>query len=99
VGFRDDRSGMDLATVADRRNYQLIGPGPHLARSVRHPVVLSASALPTNPRAALATLLSTLPSNRLRSLQIIAGGIADRAGNPLKGGNFVAQLGSVRGRS
>ena len=98
VFFRDDLSGMNLASLAQKSNYVLAGP--HVAGF--HPSaasVLPGGNLPTD----VVGVLLTIPGNR-RTLALVRGlrisgtnivnfgtpqaanvGITDKAGNPLEG--------------
>lgn len=103
--FQDDRSGMDLATVADAANYSIV-------RRHRPAGSLLVTALPTTggPTGSVNTSIVINGGQPLRggvyTLTIRSGGLADVAGNALDGefygyfpsgnnvpgGDFIAQL-------
>jgi len=84
VVYRDNLSGMNIASILNPANYQLVsrplrGGPPAL---VTH--LMTSSLLPTDPQA----VALSIPGNprfraSLRNLRIIAGGVTDMAGNPL----------------
>jgi hypothetical protein len=96
VIFRDDRSGMDPAGLADRQNYDLLGPRPYRPGVALHPSRVSLQGVPADPQAVAVTLYPGGPRRNVRFVRILSSGIADTAGNPIVGGDFVPTPVSIR---
>lgn len=78
--FRDDRSGLNLASLLDPRNYDLFG------RSGRKPTSPTITEVPSGDPLVTAVALTFDPrAPRPRYLRIVSGGVSDLAGNPLDG--------------
>src|SRR5690606_10213421 len=86
VVYRDTLSGMAPESLVAPKNYTLYGPG--LFRTVPFTIarVPDTAVIATDPRAVVGAAQGH-PRLRagLRGLRIIAGGVADVAGNPLDG--------------
>ena len=87
VTFRDDRSGLDPASLADPDNYLMIGPLSRPGQVLRvRSIALGPTAGPTSPRSVLLTLNGGRPLPHGRYVLVVAsGGVRDLSGNPLDG--------------
>ena len=86
VYYRDDRSGMDQASLTDAAHYALIPLQARRARFLTRVEMPSPEAGPTDLQAVAVTINNgrRLPRGQAQ-LTIISGGVADRAGNALDG--------------
>ena len=83
VNFRDDLSGLSLASLLDRSNYTLTGPGNSVGVHPSSVTLLAAGGLPTDVQGVLLTIPNVRSRHFLRNLRIKGLGITDAAGNAL----------------
>ena len=89
VTFQDDRSGLNPASLFNRNNYTLLGPGNTVIPASSVQAGPTVATLPTDPESVVLTFRPN-PKNRGGShrLRIASGGVTDLAGNSLVGGVF-----------
>ena len=89
VTFRDDRSGLNPASLFNRDNYTLLGPGNTVTPASSVQAGPTVATLPSDPESVVLTFHLN-PKNRGGShrLRIASGGVTDLAGNSLVGGVF-----------
>lgn len=84
--YRDDRSGMDQASLTDAAHYALIPLPSRRARFLAEVALTSPEAGPTDLQAVAVTINNgrRLPRGQAQ-VTIVSGGVTDRAGNALDG--------------
>jgi Bacterial Ig-like domain len=85
VVFRDSLSGMNLNSIMDFRNYNLIGHPQRRYASGSAPQITSMQIVPSDPQAVVISLNKKHLRMGLRTLRVLSGGVTDVAGNALDG--------------
>jgi len=85
IVFRDNASGMDLSSLLDLQNYNLIGHPQRRYASSSLPIITTIQIVPNDPQAVVLTLNQNYLRMGLRTLRVLSGGVADVAGNALDG--------------